>query len=839
VSNQDVFRWPGITQGTERQLLGMFVTVLEMPGIPMVSWGEEQAFYALDNTASNYVFGRQAMTASRAWQMHGCYKVGDSNIFDMPFNTSLNACHDESMSLDHRDPSSPLYNVYKSMFELRSRYPALNDGWTLSQFSNQTKNIFLPGSGDVPTETGMWSVARSRARDVQNFDGTGQGNQTVWLVYSNRNVTHRYTFDCSSTLPGRHTQALLSPFNTKTTVKNLLYPYDEYELEDSRYSLGEYLVGSDVLNGCLPQLSLDAFGFKAFVPKEAWLEPSPRITKFLPGHDFRYMSTGSNQAVQIQLHFSTEMNCDQIARAITIDSTTPSNITAELDRTSIRCQTIQTADESSYEAVVPSTWIFAANISNVTDGIHTVSVNNASNRNATLFTNAKDTFMFRMGSVYNPMVFPSVANYSSTLLGHDDAGMYINHHAAGADLFRYSFDWGSSWSDWETYTGDRTLVNQDDTWSGTTRQAWTGTHVKVQYWSKKSGSSSQMQEGDLNPKALQAGRRWPHLFLHGSFNEYGFDAGIFNVFAQDTSGYWNFNFMTEWPTNWQANIWGINPDGLPDLTGAYGDVDGDQVLDRLPPVTLEHNVANITTPPPSRFLGWWIHINDADLRYYYIPVGSAAQQLVLYILLLAIPPVTGMLAVSIYKRSYYQVKHNRFGILDKGTFIPIKVKSTIRRHFIKIFRLHSSTQSIASIEDDNTSDEITDSTPPTPPLTDRRSRRILIATMEYDIPDWEIKIKIGGLGVMSHLMGKHLTEHELIWIVPCVGGIEYPVDTVAESIEVTIFGNIHEVDIQTHKVNNITYVLLDAPIFRGQTKVEPYPARMDDLGELTNRCLGE
>jgi len=35
-TNQDVFRWPGIQNGTDRMLLGMFITVLHMPGIPMV-----------------------------------------------------------------------------------------------------------------------------------------------------------------------------------------------------------------------------------------------------------------------------------------------------------------------------------------------------------------------------------------------------------------------------------------------------------------------------------------------------------------------------------------------------------------------------------------------------------------------------------------------------------------------------------------------------------------------------------------------------------------------------------------------------------------------------------
>ena len=34
-------------------------------------------------------------------------------------------------------------------------------------------------------------------------------------------------------------------------------------------------------------------------------------------------------------------------------------------------------------------------------------------------------------------------------------------------------------------------------------------------------------------------------------------------------------------------------------------------------------------------------------------------------------------------------------------------------------------------------------------------RTVLIATMEYDIEDWAIKVKIGGLGVMAQLMGKN------------------------------------------------------------------------------------
>lgn len=54
-----MFRWPAIKNGTEKNLLGLFVVTLLFPGIPTLEWGEEQAFYVLESTASNYVFGEK------------------------------------------------------------------------------------------------------------------------------------------------------------------------------------------------------------------------------------------------------------------------------------------------------------------------------------------------------------------------------------------------------------------------------------------------------------------------------------------------------------------------------------------------------------------------------------------------------------------------------------------------------------------------------------------------------------------------------------------------------------------------------------------------------------
>lgn len=78
MTGQDVFRWPALANGTQRQLLGFFITMLEMPGIPMVFFGEEQASYILENHANDYVFGRTPMASQRAWQLHGCYHLGET-----------------------------------------------------------------------------------------------------------------------------------------------------------------------------------------------------------------------------------------------------------------------------------------------------------------------------------------------------------------------------------------------------------------------------------------------------------------------------------------------------------------------------------------------------------------------------------------------------------------------------------------------------------------------------------------------------------------------------------------------------------------------------------------
>ena len=456
-----------------------------------------------------------------------------------------------------------------------------------------------------------------------------------------------------------------------------------------------------------------------------------------------------------------------------------------------------------------------------------------------------DHFLLRVGRSDNPIVFPRSGNYSNSLLFQDSNDqLFLSHKAPGADLFRYSTNWGSSWSDWQAYTGANTTIEPLE-WYGTKDQKWTGEHVSVQYWGQLIGSSDHIQQGDLaGTNAVP--RRYPHFFIHGSFNQYGYDSGLPSAMEQNQNGTWQFNFMQEWPASFQANVWGVDENGQPDQTRGFGDVDNDTVLDLLSPITLLEDVVNITSYPSSPYLAYQILINDGDLRYTIVPMGSRAVQIIIYSLLASIPIITGIIGILTYLHIFYAVKFNEIGIKEKHDILPMAVQRRLNLHrWIPdkvLDRLHlANSTTVRALPNGlvamNRSNPIR-----TMATTTRRT--VLIATMEYDIEDWDIKIKIGGLGVMAQLMGKNLGHQDLVWVVPCVGGIDYPVDQRAEPMTITVLGATYTIQVQYHVLRNITYVLLDAPVFRQQTKAEPYPPRMDDIDSAIyysawNSCIAE
>lgn len=746
MTNQDVFRWPALENGTQRQALGFFVTTLEMPGISMILWGEEQEYNVIESLSPDYVFGRTPMASQRAWQLNGCYHLGEEVYVNMPYNSSGTACSDDSVSLDHRDPSHPVRNLLKRMYELRRQYPTLNDGFLLETLSSSTYDLHLPGSGEIPTPVGIWSVYRGRIPKVQDLKG-GRGNQGVWFVYHNENKTVDYEFDCSSS---NNTKALISPFEHDTTVKNLFYPYEEYDTVSSAVALDIEKTNSAEKNGCLQKLTLLPWGYKALVPKGQWEEPAPTITRVIPRHDARVHASvpvGLQDTVPIEIRFSSEVDCDDIADNLAIESNAHGNIAAALDKSSVSCSSVH-ADQPGIVGGMPSEYAFKARLVNVGHGVHTFTVRNATSQDGKRYTAANDRFMFRIGAEDNPMVFPLTSNYTRDVLHKDESGsLYVSHKASGAELFRYSTNWGTTYSQWLKYDGSNTTLTPQ-VWTGTEDQKWSGEHVILHYWSDMTGSSDHVQHADVG-RENKPPRRWPKAFIQGPFNQFGYDSGLDNVMHQDAQGLWNFDFMTEWPTQILVNVWGMNPDGAPDKSGSYGDVNRNGVLDIVAPDSLAKNILN-ATKPTFPHLAQRLVVNDGNFGYHFEPIGSFWVQLIMLLLLVILPVAIAGLCVLTFRKSFYRVKFNKIGVTAKRGFFgkaggsAFTSHATLRNAVAGMFQDDKSgTQSPNPIQ----RAIVEDSGAP-------NRRTVLIATMEYDIEDWNIKIKIGGLGVMAQLMGK-------------------------------------------------------------------------------------
>ncbi|KAK2048071.1 alpha-1,3-glucan synthase [Colletotrichum somersetense] len=814
--NQDTFRWPAIEVGHERSLMGLFITTLHLPGIPMLTWGEEQAYYVLDNTAQNYMFGRQPLASAPAWQQHGCYSMPATLYFQMPLSKAREGCRDDTVSYDHRDPSHPIRNILKHMYHLRKEYPVLQDGMWLEQLSNNTEDLYYPGNSGMATTTGLFSVMRYQL-GVQDL---GENLVPVWFLYHNRNVTYTYQVDCS-----KEEEAIISPFESGTTVKNLFFPHQETTLEASPKKLP--YANNKGFNGCFKNITLAPFEFRAYVPKADFKNPPVGITKFVPGHDSRLESNEPVNTVPIEFQFSVSMDCDSFKDAVSFQSHTDDNSVPSIDESSIKCANVS-EKISEWTAAMASSFSWKANLVNVKHGVHQVIVKNATVSGGLTTTNVTDRFLFRIGSKDNGIVFPHSANYSTTLLTRDDDGtLRLKHTSAGASKFRYSTNFESSWSDWAPYETETKVVKQP--WNGTEEQAWKGEHVVVQYYSKLLGSSAYKVHADLD---YDTPRRIPHMFAVGKFNQFGYDSGLTKALKHESESQWAWHYMDEWPNYFKFSIWGMNPDKMPDQSFIYGDVDGDNVVERLPPSSLFQNAVNITKPPPKPYLAFRVVLNDATLQYQLIPKGNMWVQFFLWLLLFIVPVLGGLGAVQAFKRSFYKVKFNEHGAHETSK-LGMMVQKT-RNAFMGAagavpLKMRSSTDLVSAAA---------------AATAGNKRRSVLIATMEYNIDDWNIKIKIGGLGVMAQLMGKALKHQDLVWVVPCVGDVEYPIDTPAPSMYVKIMDSEYEIKVQYHIVDNITYILLDAPVFRKQTKSEPYPPRMDDLESAIyysawNQCIAE
>lgn len=97
--------------------------------------------------------------------------------------------------------------------------------------------------------------------------------------------------------------------------------------------------------------------------------------------------TSSNN-ISFEIHFSQPMDCDQITNTILINSTTANGDVPRVDTSSAQCSNLSAAESnhSPWCGGVDTTFIYAANLVNVSDGIHQISVKNITTANRTAST---------------------------------------------------------------------------------------------------------------------------------------------------------------------------------------------------------------------------------------------------------------------------------------------------------------------------------------------------------------------------------------------------------------------------------------------------------------------
>ncbi|KAI9206635.1 glycoside hydrolase family 13 and glycosyltransferase family 5 domain-containing protein [Polychytrium aggregatum] len=793
VTNQDTFRWPSLHLGKERARLGMVITTLVMPGIPLLLFGEEQEFYIQDSSAENYVFGRQAHTSTLAWQTHGCFQGNASGqYYQMPFESGRTGCLDDSVHLDHFDPSNPTFNFLQILYASRKSYPVLNEGFGLNLLGNWTEIVYLPGSlamlgVSIPSEFGLWSVSRTYfpGQNIPKPPSDQPPAQlgTVWLLYHNYNTTKTWSFDCGSALEIR------SPFLGSNVLQNILPPYDTISLQPSSVNQ----------QGCLPAITLAPFGFAAYVPNTAYAPTPVVITSVSPSHDQRILRSpqAANLNIPLQITFSDDINCDAVASAITFESSPGPAPTL----TNGSCTTL--SPNVTLPPGVPSGRVmWSAVMNGVGDGIHRFHIKSGIFQQNNKDIVASTRFQFRVGLDNNPVVFPNVT-LSDTLLVADNSsqvGFTLHHAAVGADQMRISTDFGHTWSGWVPYTATSAPPVNVSQFG----------HVIVQYWCHLCGSSAMKVASGVG---TYAGRRFQSMHVQGEFNLWGMDQGIDNSMTYVGNNIWEFSLVWWFPTQVQFDVYNDN-------TLLYVDIDGDGIIDRQPPVSQSTLKINLTYPPQG-YLGWRIRLNEATHAYTLEPRGSTTFSIIFFMLLLLGPLLGGLIAIWLFKSKFYVVKHVDARALEgfvqlndlkwepmasPPDFNAIVETPTIERP-MSIWKVAPQT------EESNKGDPKT----------------ILIGTLEYEIPDWKIKVRIGGLFAVCSLMGRFMHDRKIIWVVPKVSDVEYPEAETIEPIYVTVYGKTYAIETQVHIFQNIKYIILDAPIFRSRSTKEPYPTRMDDL----------
>jgi alpha-1,3-glucan synthase len=149
------------------------------------------------------------------------------------------------------------------------------------------------------------------------------------------------------------------------------------------------------------------------------------------------------------------------------------------------------------------------------------------------------------------------------------------------------------------------------------------------------------------------------------------------------------------------------------------------------------NYFNLTIPPYP-YLGWTFHLNDKNSRWWLTPRGSVARSIIVFALFASLPLIGGILSLLIFTNIFYPIKVNTYGSHPQGLRWWRQMDAIIRERLAILKSLVQRSLNTSGLYVDG---QTTGERPAMDLVTPIKIRTVLIATLEYEILGWNLKIR--------------------------------------------------------------------------------------------------
>lgn len=148
------------------------------------------------------------------------------------------------------------------------------------------------------------------------------------------------------------------------------------------------------------------------------------------------------------------------------------------------------------------------------------------------------------------------------------------------------------------------------------------------------------------------------------------------------------------------------------------------------------NFFNLTIPPYP-YLGWTFRINDQNGKWWLTPRGHVRRSIIVFAIFGLLPLFGAFASVAIFRATFYAIKVNTHGLDPRGFRWWKRMALELK---MALFVTKISAGDYLSHGMRRDCDPIPELHRNTPESTDL-CRKVLIATLEYEILGWEVKVR--------------------------------------------------------------------------------------------------